>query len=592
MRNGKKLLFACLVVILLASISSVAMARAHTHWDIFTDWSDWRVRTPATCEATGVDYRVCKVWGCHEEQTRTSPALDHKWDRWETTTPSTCTVQGLETRSCTRDGCNEKETRPIDLAEHKWSKNKQTTLEPTCTDAGSKAYVCSVCQGTKNAESIPALRHDWSRNWVTTQEPTCTEKGTRVRSCTRKDCTAVDTDSIDAKGHNWSKNRETIQPPTCTEKGREAYTCSRCDATKDGRDIPALRHDYGPWTTVKQPTCTEQGLRQHTCKRCPDVQSDTLDRIPHTYTEWQTTKPATCTERGVETEKCAVCGHLGKKTRHIDRLPHEYEWIVTRAATCYLEGEETETCKNCGATNGTRAIPKLPHTLQTTIQPSTCERKGLEHIYCTVPGCGYVKDTQLPALDHIFEWIVVTKPTLNKKGLDKEVCSMCGLESGKTRETDKLGDVYANNTLSLAGARVKDVNASVTNKWYMIAPIDLTKDGVTKLDVVVGNQYIIGKLIATVKEGTVTFELKMLPSVTMAKGSYLTLFASLDAIQSIEEKDVTVYELKKPLSIADDLAGAQKVFAFFFGRATYDRMADGVVYYVHNVKAANAILGK
>ncbi len=557
MKNGKKLLLACLVTILLVAVASMAMAAPnpppHTHNN--GSWNNWVVQTPATCYQPGLRTRTCKTAGCLEIDSEVIPATgNHVYGDWETVDAATCTEGGTKIQYCTTLGC--------------------TASKP----------------GT-----ITKLGHDWGE-WTTVNAATCTADGTQQQSCTRDGCTATNPGTITKLGHDWSDWDITLEP-TCLEKGSKTRNCTRtgCEATETVA-IDALGHDFtGPDKTAIEPTCTTTGLKAKVCPRCDAYRengSKVIPMIPHSYTEWEETTAPTCTEEGVETEKCDVCEQLGKVTRPVEMLPHAYEWVETLAATCYAEGEETEICADCEAEGDVRPIAQRKHILESITQPATCQRNGLIHEYCLQPGCDYENDTLLPACDHPFEWVVVTKPTLSKKGLDKAVCSMCGLENGETRVTEPLGDVYANNTLSLAGARVKDINADVTKDWFMVTPIDLTKDGVTKIDIVVGNQYVIGQLVVTVKDGTVTFTLKMLPSVTMNNDAYLALFTGLDAINSLDEDEVPVYELNKAYSIADDLGGAETLYAFFFGTATYDRDADGVEYYVHDAKAANAILGK
>jgi len=78
----------------------------HTH-----SWGDWQVTTPATCDAAGVETRICKEDASHTE---TSPIEKltgaqcetehtHTWGEWTVTTPATCDAAGVETRTCQTD---------------------------------------------------------------------------------------------------------------------------------------------------------------------------------------------------------------------------------------------------------------------------------------------------------------------------------------------------------------------------------------------------------------------------------------------------------------------------------------------------------
>ena len=66
----------------------------HSH-----DWSEWRVTTPATCQANGEETRTC---ACGESETRTT-AIDntaHTYGSWRVTISATCQTKGVETRTC------------------------------------------------------------------------------------------------------------------------------------------------------------------------------------------------------------------------------------------------------------------------------------------------------------------------------------------------------------------------------------------------------------------------------------------------------------------------------------------------------------
>ena len=90
-----------------------------------TAWSNWSVTTPATCQAKGVETRTC---ACGEDETR-DVAINpnaHNFDEWSVTTPATCQTKGVETRTC---ACGEAETRDvaIDPSAHTYD------TENTCT---------------------------------------------------------------------------------------------------------------------------------------------------------------------------------------------------------------------------------------------------------------------------------------------------------------------------------------------------------------------------------------------------------------------------------------------------------------------------
>lgn len=64
-------------------------------------FGEWKVRTPAKCEKTGVDYHICLV--CQHEETRTTEKLGHDYaTAWTVDTPAKCATQGSKSHHCTR----------------------------------------------------------------------------------------------------------------------------------------------------------------------------------------------------------------------------------------------------------------------------------------------------------------------------------------------------------------------------------------------------------------------------------------------------------------------------------------------------------
>ncbi len=66
---------------------------------------------------------------------------------------------------------------------------------------------------------------------------------------------------------------------------------------------------------------------------------------------------------------------------------------------------------------------------------------------------------------------------------------------------------YKNNTMGVAGYSLRD-DLGITDKWYNVVPVDLTKNGIYKIPLVASNMHIIGNAIVTVAgdDVTVTYE--------------------------------------------------------------------------------------
>ena len=115
---------------------------------------------------------------------------------------------------------------------------------------------------------------------------------------------------------------------TCTEKGWNAYeVCETCGySTK--KEIDALNHDWGSWTS--------NGNGQHT-RTCGRDGS-------HTETKACSGGEATCTAQ-------AVCSTCGAKYGEIAPNNHDIVNHDGKAATCTEKGWEAyDTCKNCSYT--------------------------------------------------------------------------------------------------------------------------------------------------------------------------------------------------------------------------------------------------
>ncbi len=65
---------------------------------------------------------------------------------------------------------------------------------------------------------------------------------------------------------------------------------------------------------------------------------------------------------------------------------------------------------------------------------------------------------------------------------------------------------YPKNTMGLVGYSLRDLG--ITDKWYHVVPVDLTKDGIYKIPMAASNMYLMGYAVVTVQgdDVTVTYE--------------------------------------------------------------------------------------
>ena len=520
-------------------------------------WSDWNVTKEATCEEDGSKTRTCSV--CGETETQTIGKLGHKAGEWEVKTEATCTAKGEEVQKCTRCG-KVLDKREIPMKEHTWSDWTQTTA-PTCTKKGEEARECSVC-GKDETREVAALGHTQSEDAVRV-EPTCTEPGSVTYVCTV--CgESVSGEVIDPLGHDWSAWTVTTAP-TCVKKGVETRTCGRCQETET-RDVAATGvHTWGEYTVTTAPTCTEAGVETAKCKDCEATDSREVAALGHTADEEAQIEEPTCTEPGSISYICTVCGEE-ISGEVIDALGHDWSaWTQTLAPTCTEKGSEKRTCARCGETE-TREVAALGHDWDEGVETlaPTCTEAG--ELFYTCQACGETKTEVVPALGHTpGEWVVTIPVTEDAPGEEVRYCTVCG-EIVDVRIIPNT--VWYHMTVSSIGPRFRDV-CDVTTKWNMFTAVDLSEEGEFHYDLVAGNIHVIGTLTVIVADGTVTVDYDLISNEISVKSEFMTIFASLADVDSIDPEDLTGYAFGQPISIADDLGGDTQVLIYVNNECHY-----------------------
>lgn len=128
---------------------------------------------------------------------------------------------------------------------------------------------------------------------------------------------------------------------------------------------------------------------------------------------------------------------------------------------------------------------------------------------------------------------------------------------------------YPNNTMCVAGISLKDTYG-ITDKWYNVVPVDLTKDGTQTFDLVASGMFLIGKANVTVADGNVTVTYGMPWGQGYIKEEVLNWFTSVDQITSeFCDAPTSAYAFGEPVSISEDLGGADVGLLFICNRITY-----------------------
>ena len=198
----------------------------------------WKVRTPAKCEETGVDYRVCAV--CTHEETRTTNALGHDYSTtWTIDTPAKCATPGSKSHHCTRCDAITGVTEIPATGAHKFAETFTIDVPATCTVVGSKSRHCTVCDAKTDITEIPKTAHDYSTTWTIDMPATCTTPGEKSHHC--KNCDAkTDITAIPAAGHKPAADWTIDVAAGCVTDGSKSHHCTVCDEKLDVTVIPAV----------------------------------------------------------------------------------------------------------------------------------------------------------------------------------------------------------------------------------------------------------------------------------------------------------------------------------------------------------------
>ena len=141
------------------------------------------------------------------------------------------------------------------------------------------------------------------------------------------------------------------------------------------------------------------------------------------------------------------------------------------------------------------------------------------------------------------------------------------LINAKPKKADVIW--YPYNTMCVAGISLKDTYG-ITDKWYNVVPVDLTKDGTQTFDLVASGMFLIGKANVTVADGNVTVTYGMPWGHGYIKEEVLNWFTSVDQITAeFCDAPTSAYAFGEPVSISEDLGGADVGLLFICNRVTY-----------------------
>ncbi len=128
-------------------------------------------------------------------------------------------------------------------------------------------------------------------------------------------------------------------------------------------------------------------------------------------------------------------------------------------------------------------------------------------------------------------------------------------------------DWYPMNTLGLAALSMKDLG--ISSDWHNVAPVDLTTDGTTVFTLVGGDAWILGNAYVTVADGNVTVTYDVYEGHGYMKAEKLNWFLSKDDLTEENLKADSNYAFGQPVSIAEDLKGAEIAILFIDSKITF-----------------------
>ncbi len=130
---------------------------------------------------------------------------------------------------------------------------------------------------------------------------------------------------------------------------------------------------------------------------------------------------------------------------------------------------------------------------------------------------------------------------------------------------------YPNNTICIAGLTLQEADKSLPDKWYNVLPVDLTKEGRSTYYLMISNVRLIGKCYVDVWGDEVTVSCKLIENTAIEpKSSFGRWFTNLSDITAASiESDANGIVFGEPVSISQDLGGADTALLFIRSKATY-----------------------
>ncbi len=133
---------------------------------------------------------------------------------------------------------------------------------------------------------------------------------------------------------------------------------------------------------------------------------------------------------------------------------------------------------------------------------------------------------------------------------------------------------YSNNTASSFGPHLRDLTSGLTDLWYMVTPLDLTKQGRQTYELVASNVNVIGEVYVDVSGDIVTVSYynyyERYGGDTKTKSEFIRLYHHYGEIAPADfEQAGSPFRFNEPFSISYDLGGDTTVLMLVINRVDY-----------------------
>lgn len=138
---------------------------------------------------------------------------------------------------------------------------------------------------------------------------------------------------------------------------------------------------------------------------------------------------------------------------------------------------------------------------------------------------------------------------------------------------------YRNNTVCSEGFYLRRLEHRVTDQWYMLTPLDISREGEQSINLIAGNCYVIGKVQAVVKGDTLTLRYSYLDGI-QPHSELLMLYLNFEEVNSVDPDLLSSpYRFGEAISISGALKGQPLIYLYVNNRVSFTSGVKGLVVY-------------